>query len=90
MTKEVSYTPILEDYPNPFSTFDLGTSVALVCAGYELLHIDKTNPKKALFLFENSDDLVECTRMYWKNELQVDALQYWNTLKNLKNQIYSQ
>jgi len=89
MTKEVSYTPILDDYPNPFTTYDLGTASALVCCGYNILKIDKSNPKKALFFFENSDDLVECTKMYWKNQLQVDALQHWNTLKNLKNQIYS-
>lgn len=90
MTKEPSYVPFLDDYPNPFSSYDIGMCAGLVSLGYPLLHIDKTQGAKALFLFETSDELIESAQMYWRGELQVDALAYFNALKNIKNQLYSQ
>ncbi|PIR03775.1 MAG: hypothetical protein COV59_03825 [Candidatus Magasanikbacteria bacterium CG11_big_fil_rev_8_21_14_0_20_39_34] len=89
MTKEQSYVPILDDYPNPFSSYDIGMCAGLVSLGYQLLHIDRTKGDKALFFFENSDEIVESAQQYWRGELQVDALGYFNALKNIKNQLYS-
>jgi len=43
-----------------------------------------------LFLFENSDEIIESAQQYWRGELQIDALAYFNALKNIKNQLYSQ
>ena len=34
-----------------WTTYDLGVSAALLCDGFKLLSIDKTNQKKALFVF---------------------------------------
>lgn len=90
MTKEPSYVPFLDDHPNPFSSYDIGMCAGLVSLGYPLLHIDKNKGAKALFLFETSDELMESAQMYWRGELQVDALAYFNALKNIKNQLYSQ
>lgn len=89
MTKELSYVPTLENCPNPFSSFDIGMTAGLVSAGYSLLYIDKSKGSKALFLFENDEDIIESAQMYWRGELQVDALAYFNALKNIKNQLYS-
>jgi hypothetical protein len=90
MTKEPSYVPFLDDYPNPFSSYDIGMCAGLVSVGYSLLQIDKSKGAKALFLFENSDEIIESAQQYWRGELQVDALAYFNALKNIKNQLYSQ
>lgn len=90
MSKELSYVPFLNDCASPFSTYDLGACAGLISAGYTLLQIDKTKGVKALFLFENSDEIIESAQQYWRGELQVDALTYFNALKNIKNQLYSQ
>lgn len=89
MIKEPTNVPFLDDYPNPFSSYDLGCICGLVTVGYKLLQIDRTHGVKALFLFENSDEIIESAQMYWRGELRVDALTYFNTLKNIKNQLYS-
>ncbi len=89
MTKEPLNVPILDDQPSLFSTYDLGAAASLVCTGYTLQIIDKTHGTKALFLFENSEEIIESAQMYWRGELRVDALAYFNTLKNIKNQLYS-
>ena len=89
MSKEPLYVPFLDDYPNPFSSYDIGMCAGLVSLGYSLLHIDKSRGVKALFLFETSDELIESAQMYWRGELQVDALAYFNALRSIKNQLYS-
>ena len=89
MIKEPSNVLFLDDYTNPFSTYDLGACAGLVSVGYPLLQIDRSKGPKALFLFENSDDVVESAQQYWRGELQVNALAYFNALKNIKNQLYS-
>lgn len=90
MKKELTYVPFLEDYPNPFTSYDMGLCACLVTLKYTLLHIDKTQGAKALFIFENSDEIVEDAQKYWRGELQLDPLAYFNEIKVVKNQLYSQ
>jgi len=90
MIKEYTYIPFLDDYPNPFSSYDIGMCAGLVSIGYSLLQLDKSKGSKTLFLFENSNEIIESAQKYWRGELQVDALAYFNALKNIKNQLYSQ
>ncbi len=90
MIKEHSNVPFLNDSSDPFSSYDIGMSSGLVSVGFPLLRIDRNRGTKALFLFENSEQLIESAQMYWRGELQVDALSYFNALKNIKNQLYSQ
>lgn len=89
MTKEPTVVPYLDDLQNPFSTYDLGAAAGLVCSGHALTCVDKNHGPKALFLFENSDEIIEAAQTYWRGEMRVDALTYFNTLKNIKNQLYS-
>lgn len=89
-SKKIRYIPFTEDTQRVFSTYDLGCSAGLISMGYKLLGIDwLTGEPKALFLFEENDELEESAQQYWKDELQVSALSYFNALKNLKNQLYS-
>ena len=47
-----SFIHFLEnDTRTVFTTYDLGCSTALLCAGFELLSVEKSNPQKALFVF---------------------------------------
>lgn len=84
------YLPFIEDTQHIFSTYDLGCSAGLIGVGYELLRIEKVKGEsKALFIFQRSDELEESARQYWKDDLGVSALSYFNALKTLKNQLYS-
>jgi hypothetical protein len=72
-----------------FTTYDLGASAALVALGFSLLEIRKQLTSKSLFVFENSKDLIDVAQNYWRRNLVVDALTYFNSIKALKNQLYS-
>ena len=72
-----------------FSTFDLGLATTLLTLKYELIKLDKTNPKKVRFVFKETKDIEQTMLNYWNDEITVPALTFFNNQKNLKNRIYS-
>jgi hypothetical protein len=76
-----------------FNTYDLGLSSALVSLGYEIVAIDKTNPRKAQFVFKKQDaslgEIDEDIKRYWDGKLSIDARRLIDNMKMLKNRLYS-
>jgi Domain of unknown function (DUF5659) len=72
-----------------FTTHDIGVSTALLCCGYELLLVDKQNPRKALFVFKKEQQIEGYTDSYFSDRLEVKARSYFDHLKALKNMLYS-
>jgi len=87
--KEWTYIS-LDDPSVVFTTYDLGVSTALLCAGFELLSLDKVNPKKALFIFKKTDDIEDVANRYFSDKLEVKARSFFDHLKALKNKLYSE
>lgn len=73
-----------------FATFDLGCSAALIDKGFVLVTLDRTNLRKAQFIFRRTDDIDEMADEYWTGTLQVGARSFFDTLKMLKNRLYSE
>lgn len=73
---------------NIFATSDLALA-STVCIWFPLQDVDKTNPKRALFLFNRHKKLDELIERYWKKELVVEPRQYFDQLKSLKARLYS-
>jgi hypothetical protein len=82
------YIP-LDDPSLVWTTYDMGSATALLCAGFELLSLDKQNPRKALFIFKKEDGIEEIVDLYWSNRLEVKARTFFDTVKMLKNRLYS-
>jgi len=74
---------------NEFSTFDLGLATVLVTLGYELLRLDKSNPKKVSFIFKRDKDIEQVMTDYFNDKIKLPAQTLFNNQKNLKNRIYS-
>jgi hypothetical protein len=79
----------LNDPAYVFTTYDLGCSTALLCADFELLAVEKSNPKKALFTFKRDNRIDEVANSYFANTLEVKARSFFDHLKALKNRLYS-
>jgi hypothetical protein len=77
------------DYNKMFLTFDLCLATCLVTLGYELWHLDKTNPKKVQFIFKRAADIDSAVDNYWQNKLKLNARSLFDNQKMLKNRIYS-
>lgn len=83
------YVP-LNDPTLVFTTYDLGVSTALLCVGFELISINKDNPRKAIFVFKKEDGIEDFANQYFSNRLNVKARSFFDHLKALKNNLYSE
>lgn len=73
-----------------WTTYDLGVSAALLCADFELLAVQRDNPRKALFVFKKEVGIDETADKYFSDRLEVKARSYFDHLKALKNKLYSE
>ena len=71
-----------------FTTSDLALA-AVVALYYSIESIDKSNPKKVLFIFKKDKNFHLCIEKYWNGELKVEPLKFYQCLKMLKNRIYN-
>jgi hypothetical protein len=72
-----------------FSTYDLGLATVLVTLDYKLIKLDKTNPKKIRFVFEEDKKIEKVMLDYWNDKIKLPALTLFNNQKMLKNRIYT-
>ena len=79
----------LSDPAFVFTTYDIGVSTALLCADFELLAVEKSNPRKALFVFRRKVGVEETANKYFADRLEVKARSFFDNLKALKNKLYS-
>ena len=74
---------------NEFSTFDLGLATVLITLNYELLELEKSNPKKVRFVFKREKNIEQVMIDYINDKIKLPAQTLFNNQKNLKNRIYS-
>ncbi len=80
----------LNDPAYVWTTYDLGVSTALLCAGFELLSLNRSNPRKVLFIFRREENIDETANAYFADQLKLNARAYFDQLKALKNRLYSE
>ena len=74
---------------NEFSTSDLGLATVLVTLNYELLELNRSNPKKIKFVFKEEENTEKVVNDYFNDRIKLPALTLFNNQKNLKSRIYS-
>jgi hypothetical protein len=70
-----------------YSTSDLSLASA-ISLWFPLEIVDKSNPSKANFIFKREEGLDKLVESFWRKELQVEPLTYFNQLKLLKSRLY--
>jgi len=78
-----------DDPSSLFTTYDLGVSAALMCLGYKLIRLDRDDPRKALFVFKREAE-IDSANQYFSDQLRVKARSFFDSIKALKNKIYSE
>ena len=71
-----------------FRTADLALTAALSVSGFIVQEMERVNPTRSVFIFQNSVELQEKVAGYWRNELRVEPQTYFNQLKIIKARIY--
>ncbi|OGN26031.1 MAG: hypothetical protein A2925_04865 [Candidatus Yanofskybacteria bacterium RIFCSPLOWO2_01_FULL_44_22] len=87
---EDDYKYISLDPSEVWTTYDMGVSAALLCVGFELLSLNKEQPHKSLFVFRRAERIDETVDLYWSDRLEVKARSFFDSIKALKNRLYSE
>lgn len=75
---------------SPFTTYDLGTAAALLCSDFVLLSLDRTNPRRVLFIFKYKKRIEETANAYFADRLKLNARSFFDQLKALKSRLYGE
>lgn len=71
-----------------FRTADLSLTAALCVSGFVVKEVERTDPKRSIFIFEKSEKLLEEVERYWCREMRLEPQEYFYQLKILKARIY--
>jgi hypothetical protein len=80
--------PMYDDANFFFRTSDLALATALCVLGMAIEAMQQSDGQRMFFIFNKSDKLTDLVNRFWRNELLVDPLAYFNQLKVLKTRIY--
>lgn len=72
-----------------FLTYDIGLAAALITLGYTLHKVDKTEQKKSQFIFNRDEQIDKMVNDYWDDKLTLPVRSFYDSLKMLKNRLYS-
>jgi len=72
-----------------FIISDLGCAAALLTADFELLSLDRENPRRVKFVFRREAEIEKVADDFWNGCLKQKSRQFWDNIKNLKNRLYS-
>ncbi len=78
------------EHDDIFQTADFALAAALVADGFGLATLNRRNSRRALFVFERTQNLNEAVEKYWNNTLSVKPRTYFDSIKHLKARLYDQ
>ena len=79
----------MSKYKDYFTTYNISLSAVLVAFGFKLEKIEKGMGSKSLFYFLNTSELQDHNQKYWRKELTLEPQLLFDSLKFLKNRLYS-
>ncbi|MES2224284.1 MAG: DUF5659 domain-containing protein [Patescibacteria group bacterium] len=72
-----------------FRSSDFYLCCFLFAKNINLVGIDKDDPKRSIFAFENSVELQELVEEFFQNKASVNPRLFASAIKEIKQQIYS-
>lgn len=70
-----------------FSTSDLALATT-ISLSFPIKFIDRSNPHRAEFIFDNSYELIKLIESFWKNELRIEPKQFYQQQRIIKARLY--
>ena len=67
---------------------DLGLAASLTASGFVIDSVDKSNPRRVVFVFEKSEQLEHSIDLFWANKLLLPATLLLENIRQLKSRIY--
>lgn len=70
-----------------YATSDLPL-ITMLSIDFPVTSIDRSNHKKILFNFKNSESLLARINEYWQGSLTIEPQRFYTQMKYIKSQIY--
>lgn len=71
-----------------YRTSDYQLAATLLSLDFKMEGLDKSDPTRMQFIFEDSPELEEVVGKYWGKTLKVEPNALWNNFKIIKNLLY--
>ena len=75
--------------PDTYVTSDLALATT-ISLQFPIQDIDRSNPRKAVFVFLRSPELEELVEGYFRNELKISPQTFFNQLRDIKSRLYAE
>lgn len=72
-----------------YETTDFNTAAILIYSGIQLEDIDKSDVKRAKFIFKNIGGLKEVLDEYWEKKLLIEPIKFSMIQKEIKSRLYN-
>ena len=75
------------------STHYLTSDLALVTTlslKFPIEEIDRSNPRKAVFVFRRSPELEDLADQFFSNQFKISPQVFFNQLRDVKNRLYAE
>lgn len=73
-----------------FITDNLVLASVLKTEGFQIVGINKKNPRHSYFEFLHTNELVEVVKQFWSDTLLVSPKRFATSMKELKTMLYDQ
>jgi hypothetical protein len=71
-----------------FSTDSFVLASFLLCESCRLLSLDKENPRRAIFVFEETKDRQQLSELFLSHRAKVEPHRFFSAQKDLKQMLY--
>jgi len=71
-----------------FTSQELSLVAALVSWNFPILSIERSDPRRITFAFNNSSELQNAVQCFWDDSGVVSPKKYFSALREVKSQIY--
>lgn len=78
-----------QQLPLTYLTSDLALATTLSLQ-FPIEDIDRSNPRKAVFVFRRSPALEELVNAFFTNEFKISPQVYFNQLRDVKTRLYAE
>lgn len=77
--------------PQPqFNCSDLYVAAFLLANGLELIDVDKTDRKRAVFIFADTEDRESLLAAFWSKQATVEPRAFVAAIKEVKERLYGE
>ena len=72
-----------------YKTSDFQLATFLAAEGFDLMNLDRTNPKRVEFIFKNNVDISNSLKNFWANKARINPRSFAYYQKLLKHRLYN-